>query len=65
MILNAIRETKQRARESQRLLYLYFNGQYTITPTYESDWLYKAYPGGRNQLSPRGKKKLEEEGYEM
>ena len=55
----AMVEVAQMAKRSGNLCYLYEDGQgFKASEHYWKDWLFKAYPGGRMQLSMSGKKRL-------
>ena len=53
--LAALEKTRELAREKERLCYLYKgdNGYWNAFQ-YQSDWLFQAYPGGREIFSVRG-----------
>jgi hypothetical protein len=59
----AITETANMARDSGRICYTYriLPGKFTFGASfkYYSDWLFKAYPGGRTILSVLGKQYLD------
>lgn len=53
----AILETVQDAQRRGRLMYLYCGDgrcDYRLSAQYWPDWLFRAYPGGRKELSSRG-----------
>ena len=60
---DAMVETARMAQNHGRCCYLYKfrNGTLNITHQVWNDWIFKAYPGGRKQLSVIGSKLLEEE----
>lgn len=55
----------KQAQEENRVLHLYKNriGNFTwgVSHRYWSDWLFKAYPGGRKELSVEGTKLMQSE----
>jgi hypothetical protein len=59
----AMAETVKQAQEENRLVYLYKNRignfKWGISAQYWDDWLFKAYPGGRKELSVSGTKLLQ------
>lgn len=59
----AMAETAKQAQEENRVCYLYKNRlgnfRWGISAQYWDDWLFKAYPGGRKELSVEGSKELE------
>jgi len=51
----AMVEVVKMSQEQGRLCYLYnHHGEYEASFTFWPDWLFKAYPGGRKQLSLEG-----------
>lgn len=54
----AMSRAAQMAEEQNRLMFLYQcklgSGEWAISETYHHDWLFKVYPGGRQQLSLKG-----------
>jgi hypothetical protein len=57
---SAMVETVNEAKKLGRVCYLYLMNMgtkpYGISSTYHAEWIFKAYPGGRKQLSIRGTK---------
>ena len=58
----AMDETAKHAEQEDRVMYLYKanggNVRWNISFRYWDDWLFKAYPGGRKEVSVRGSKLL-------
>lgn len=54
----------RKAKETSRLCYLYQRPNGTFYSSYEhrNNWLFRAYPGGRRELSIAGKKIAQELG---
>lgn len=53
----AIKKTIELAIHSGKLTYLYsVSDKYWISFFYRKDWLFRAYPGGRKELSTLGNK---------
>lgn len=58
-VVEAMNRTKQESVDSGHLVYLYRkNDKFFISRELRDDWLFKAYPGGRSQLSKKGKEIL-------
>lgn len=56
-ILEAMQKTITEAKTSGNLCYLYEKDDgYWVSTQYQKDWLFRAYPGGRKELSMRGSK---------
>lgn len=53
-ILEAMTKTEQMAKSDGKLYYLYRKSGWQISAQYWNDWLFRAYPGGRKELSKRG-----------
>lgn len=59
-ILEAIQKTIDGAISSGELCYLYENENgYFLSYQYRHTWLFRAYPGGRKELSRKGKEIVE------
>jgi len=59
-ILEAMQKTIDGAISSGQLCYLYENENgYFLSYQYQHTWLFRAYPGGRKELSGRGKEIVE------
>jgi hypothetical protein len=59
----AISEAVRVAKEARQLCYVierHDGDGYTTTFEYQKGWLFKAYPGGRKELSVRGNELVEE-----
>ena len=55
--IKAVGDAIKRAKEEDVLMYVRETpNAYHVTSTYEKDWLFKAYPGGRKILSKSGNK---------
>lgn len=64
-ILEMMAETARMAKEDGKLYYLYKqpgfgNFKWVVSAQYWKDWLFRAYPGGRKELSMQGKKLVQE-----
>ena len=61
-ILSAMIEAVKLAKNEFCIFYVYQNenGNFDISPTLKSDWLFKAYPGGRKVISIAGKERMNE-----
>ena len=58
----AMRKVVEMAQHENKVCYLYKNNltkEYEASYTYWKDWLFKAWPGGRKQLSVEGTKLFE------
>lgn len=55
-VLGAMAETERMAKVKGELYYLYrYDGAtWLVSDKYRDDWLFRAYPGGRKELSKRG-----------
>lgn len=55
-MIKAMGETIQKAKRLERLCYLYRrqDGSFYTSFEYRNGWLFRAYPGGRKELSTRG-----------
>jgi hypothetical protein len=62
-MVEAMAEIVKMAEKENKVTYLYQykNGTFDASFTRWDDWLFKAYPGGRKQLSKTGAKLLERE----
>jgi len=61
MMKEAMADVVKMARDEGKLCYLYYSaGKFEASFIYWQDWIFKAYPGGRKELSLRGKRILEE-----
>jgi hypothetical protein len=62
-IFKAISKAFHTAKKTGRLCYVVAarNGGYVTTFEHRKDWLFKAYPGGRRQLSTRGAELVQDE----
>lgn len=59
---SAMVQVVEMAKDQDRVCYLYRNKitrEYEISFTYWKDWLFRAWPGGRKELSVDGSKYLE------
>lgn len=55
-IFEAMQKTINEAKSGGRLVYLYYSASgYRISRRYWSDWVFRAYPGGRKELSGLGR----------
>lgn len=60
----AMKDTLNMAKSENEICYLYEDpgrGDYWASFEYWDDWLFKAYPGGRTELSVSGKSLTESE----
>lgn len=55
----AMADVERMAQKVDRLMYLYCGAAgYFASPRYWNDWLFKAYPGGRKEVSVLGNETL-------
>jgi hypothetical protein len=63
-MINAMGQTIQKAKKMDRLCYLYQRQDGSFYTSFEcrKGWLFRAYPGGRKELSTSGNEILKEAG---
>ncbi len=55
--VQAMAKAAKRAESENKLMYMYYGNQdddWRVTERFWSDWLFRAYPGGRKELSAKG-----------
>ena len=58
---DAMADVVNMAKDKGKLCYLYYSvGKFKASFICWQDWIFKAYPGGRKELSLRGKRILKE-----